>query len=129
MTFARGMLSPVDGTSLAVFRIGFGLTMLWEVIRFFQADKIGKRYIRPDFFFSYDFFGWLEPWPGDGMFYHFAVLGVCAAAISVGFLYRWVAAIFFVGILYVFLLDATHYLNHTYPSDMDVSCAWPEVRW
>ncbi|MEM8607702.1 MAG: HTTM domain-containing protein [Myxococcota bacterium] len=110
----RRLMTPVDGASLAVFRIGFGLTMLWEVFRAFQLEKIRRYYIRPEYHFPYDFFEWVEPWPGDGMYYHFAVLGVCAAAIAAGFLYRVVAAVFFIGITYVFLLDATRYLNHMY---------------
>src|SRR5690606_24228417 len=62
----------------------------------------------------YDGFHWLRPWKGNGMYIHFAVLGVLALWIMVGFLYRLSAVLFFLGFTYVFLLDRSTYLNHFY---------------
>lgn len=61
----RRLFALVDGSSLAVFRIGFGLTMLWEVYRSFTLDKIYVRYVRLEYRFPYDYFEWVQPWPGD----------------------------------------------------------------
>ncbi len=99
----RKMLEPVDGASLAIFRIAFGSIMLWEVWRYFSSAWIARYYIQPEFHFKYFGFDWIAPWPGAGMYWHFAALGVLAALIIVGALYRFTAALFFLGFAYVFL--------------------------
>jgi len=108
------LYAPVDIASLVVFRIAFGAIMLWEVWRFFQYGRIARYYIDPSFYFTYFGFHWVRPWPGDGMYHHFWLLGVLAVCIAIGALYRVAAGLFFLGITYVFLLDQTTYLNHIY---------------
>ncbi len=105
---------PVDIASLVYFRIVFGAIMLWEVIRYFQYDKIKRHFLEPKFLFTYYGFDWVHPWPGDGMYYHFIVLGVLALFIMIGLFYRISTILFFLGFTYVFLLDQTQYLNHFY---------------
>jgi vitamin K-dependent gamma-carboxylase len=48
------------------------------------------------------------------MYIHFLVLGLAAACVMVGFLYRIAAPVFFLAFTYSFLLDQTRYLNHLY---------------
>jgi hypothetical protein len=48
------------------------------------------------------------------MYIHFAVLGLAAACVMAGFLYRLAAPVFFLAFTYSFLLDQTRYLNHFY---------------
>ena len=105
---------PVDVASLAFFRMAFGGIMVWEVYRYFVQDRIRRYYIEPQFFFSYFGFDWVQPWTGNGMYYHFAALGVLGSFIALGLFYRVSAALFFVGFTYVFLLDQSLYLNHFY---------------
>ena len=108
------LFATVDGSFLSVFRIGFGVIMFLEVLRYWFNDWIRWLYIEPTFYFKYYGFEWIEPWPGDGMYYHFAVMGILAIFISIGFLYRISTALFFLAFSYVFLLDQTRYLNHFY---------------
>jgi hypothetical protein len=105
---------PVDVASLACFRVAFGAVMAWEVVRFFQNGWIAAYYIDPPFHFTYFGFGWVKPWPGVGMYVHFALLGLAALGILLGLWYRLCAGVFFVGFAYVFLLDEALYLNHFY---------------
>ncbi len=108
------LFAPVDIASIVVFRILFGAIMVWEVLRFFDGTWIRRHYIDPDFHFTYLGFGWVRPWPGDGMYWHFAVMALLAACIAAGFLYRASAALFFLAFAYVSLLDQARYLNHFY---------------
>jgi vitamin K-dependent gamma-carboxylase len=108
------LLEPVDIASLVFFRIAFGLLLIIEVWRYFQYGWIKSFYIDPAFHFTYYGFGWVQPWPGRGMYYLFAILGASALCILLGFKYRLAAAIFFLGFTYVFLLDQARYLNHFY---------------
>lgn len=111
---AQRLLQPVDIAALAVFRIMFGLVMLWEVWRYTSKDWIARFYLQPDFLFSYYGFDWLQPWPGDGLLWHFSLLGSLALLIALGLFYRVAIVLFFFGFTYVFLLDQARYLNHFY---------------
>lgn len=108
------LLAPVDGASLAVFRICFGLLMLWDVWRYWANGWITSDYVEPRFHFTYFLFPFVRPWPGDGMYWHFGVLGLLALLMAVGLFYRLAAWGFFLGFTYVFLLDESYYLNHNY---------------
>ena len=108
------LFEPVDISFLIFFRVVFGSIMLWEVYRYFSTGWIRRYYIDPAFYFGYYGFEWVKPWPGNGMYIHFAVLGVVAACLMLGFFYRIAAPLFFIGFTYVFLLDQTRYLNHFY---------------
>ncbi|NER82466.1 MAG: HTTM domain-containing protein [Leptolyngbya sp. SIO1D8] len=105
---------PVDIAFLVYFRIAFGGIMLWEVQRYFSHGWIQKYWITPEFNFTYPGFSWVHPWPGDGMIWHFAALGVLTVFMSLGFFYRLSAGLFFVGFTYTFLLEQARYLNHFY---------------
>ncbi len=108
------LFRPVDIASLVFFRIAFGLIMMIEVWRYFDHGWIDRYYIDPDFHFKYAGFEWITPWAGDGMYWHFALLGVLAACIMTGAFYRIATVLFFFAFSYVFLLDQTQYLNHFY---------------
>ncbi|HEY8379485.1 MAG TPA: HTTM domain-containing protein, partial [Nannocystis sp.] len=111
-SLARRLFAPVDIASLVWFRVAFGLLLLVEVLR--HADTIAPTYIRPAFHFTYYGFDWIRPWPGDGMYLHFAVLGLAAACLAVGFCYRLAAAVCFLGLGYWFLLEQARYQSYFY---------------
>lgn len=106
------LFSRVDGASLAFFRIAFGITMLVETVRYWF--KIEHKWLEPSYFFTFPGFEWVQPWPGDGMYIHFVVMGLAALLIAIGFLYRLAMPVFLVCFTYIFLLDQTNYLNHFY---------------
>ena len=111
---ASALFQPVDISFLVFFRVLFGAIMVWEVYRYFTRGWISRYFIEPAVNFTYYGFSWVTPWPGKGMYIHFFVLGLAAAGIMLGFLYRFAAPVFFLGFTYVFLLDQTRYLNHLY---------------
>ena len=108
------LFEPVDIAFLVFFRIVFGGILLWEVYRYFTYGWIGRYFVEPVVNFTYYGFSWVKPWPGRGMYIHFAVLGVAAACVMLGFLYRIATPVLFLAFTYFFLLDQTRYLNHFY---------------
>ena len=108
------LFKPVDAASIVFFRICFGFLLLFDVYRYFTKDWIYKFYIDPGFHFKYKGFSWVEPWAGNGMYWHFAALGVLAFMIMTGAFYRIATVLFLIGFSYVFLLDSSYYLNHFY---------------
>ena len=108
------LFAPVDILPLVYLRVVFGALMVWELWRYFDKGWVASNWVRPQFHFTYYGFGWVQPWPGEGMYVHFFAVGVLAACILIGFWYRVSAALFFAGFAYIFLIEATEYLNHFY---------------
>jgi vitamin K-dependent gamma-carboxylase len=113
-TLAAALRAPVSIAPLVYIRMLFGAVMLWEVWRYFDHRWIARYFIEPEHLFPYYGFDWVRPWPGDGMYVHFALLGLLALCVATGTLYRVTAPLFFLGFTYVFLLDQSRYLNHFY---------------
>ncbi|XXV06316.1 HTTM domain-containing protein [Sorangium sp. So ce1335] len=110
--WASSLTAEVDAASLAVFRIGYGALIAWEVVRYAAHDRIYRYYIEPSFFFG--FVPFIRPWGGAGMYWHFAALFVLALLCAAGLFYRVSAALLCAALTYVFLLDKAQYLNHLY---------------
>ncbi|MFT5238501.1 MAG: vitamin K-dependent gamma-carboxylase, partial [Flavobacteriaceae bacterium] len=104
----------IDGTSIAVFRIGFGLIMLWELIYFLRMDFVKVFLIDPKVQFSYEFLSFLKPLPKPILDILIIVLIVCCLLIIIGRFYRKAIIIFCIGFSYLFFLDKAYYNNHLY---------------
>ncbi len=110
----EGLFKEVPIYSLVLLRVAFGLILLWEVYRYLNYDWIERYWINVNFNFTYWPFHWVTPWPGEGMYIHFYVMGVLAFMLMVGFLYRFAAVLVFFGFSYIYLLEQARYLNHFY---------------
>ncbi|WP_246105855.1 HTTM domain-containing protein [Rosistilla ulvae] len=108
------LFSPQSIAPLVLFRIFFGGMMLYHLYCMTIDHWIHFFYVLPDFHFTYPGFEWVKPWPGDGMYYHVAVMGIAAAGITVGLFYRCSAVAFFLGYTHLFLIEKALYQNHCY---------------
>lgn len=88
--------------------------MAGNVAWFLRYNLIAECWIKPKFLFKYYGFSWVQPWPGNWLYIHWAVLGLLALFIAAGFLYRASTVAFFLSYSYFFLLDQARYVNHTY---------------
>jgi hypothetical protein len=123
---------PVDVASLAAFRIGFGVLLLVLSLRYFAHGWIAEYFLKPAHFFKYWGFGWVQAWPGLGMYVHFGLMALCALGVLLGYRYR--ASTIGYGLLfgYAHLIDKTNYLNHYYlvvcvcglMACLPLACAW-----
>ncbi len=111
---ATSLLKPVSPYSAAAFRVVFGLLGLAAVVRFAVNGWISQLYVEPVHHFSYYGFGWVQPWPGWGMYLHFALLALASLGVALGYRYRLSIIAFFLLFTYVQLIDRTTYLNHYY---------------
>jgi hypothetical protein len=105
--------APVEAAPLAVFRVLFGLMMFFSIIRFWSYGWIDKLYIQPKFFFSYYGFEWVKP-IGPYTYLIFALCGLSAIFVAIGYRYKMAIIIFFFSFTYIELMDKTTYLNHYY---------------
>ena len=110
----RFLFTPVDGASLVLFRILFGGVMAVGIGFLIHSGWITRSFVDPSFLFAYPGLEWVRPWPGTGMVIHFWVLLLCSICILLGLYYRVATSLFFVGALYVLLLDKAQFQNHFY---------------
>ena len=102
-----------NSAPLAVFRVFFGIMMLFGIIRFWHHGWIEKLYLQPTFHFSYYGFEWVKP-IGNYTYLLFVISGLSAAFVALGFKYRLAIITFFLSFTYIELMDKTTYLNHYY---------------
>lgn len=113
-SFVRWFYSSVHSAGLNIYRIGFGIVMIWEAWRFLYFDKVFSHWVQPTFLFKYPLFYWVQPLPEEWMYVHVVAIGVLGLLITLGLFYRVAMLLMFIGFSYIFLLDATRYLNHFY---------------
>jgi vitamin K-dependent gamma-carboxylase len=111
----RSRLSqPEDAAALATFRIGFGLILCYDMIRYAWFYPLDALYLQSDFLFKYLGFEWVQMLPGNGLVWHLSVLAVLALMIATGLFYRLATVLFTIGFAWFYLLERTNYLNHFY---------------
>ncbi|MGM9507706.1 HTTM domain-containing protein [Larkinella sp. GY13] len=98
---------------LAVFRIAFGVMILGSVVRFWSKGWIEELYIKPAFFFPYYGFEFIKPL-GEYTYLLFAVCGLSALLVALGWFYRVASILLFLSFTYIELMDKSTYLNHYY---------------
>ncbi|OAI46721.1 hypothetical protein AYO44_10780 [Planctomycetaceae bacterium SCGC AG-212-F19] len=112
------LAAPVDGASLALFRICFGLVMVWEVLMYLWPRAHGNwvHLFFTDAAWNFPFagFAWVRPWSEPFLTIHFILLGLAGLCVALGLCYRCAAVAMTVLWTYVFLLDEALYLNHAY---------------
>lgn len=111
---AGRLAQPVDGASLAAFRIAFGLVVLWESLRYLSGGRVARYWVDVPVQFTYVGFGWVQPLPEQALIGVWVGIGVCGALLAAGLWQRAAAAAFTLAFGYSFLLEATRYLNHHY---------------
>lgn len=103
----------IDSAPLAVFRILFGIMMLFSIVRFWANGWIEKLYLAPSFHFSFYGFEWVKPL-GNYTYLLFVICGLAALFVALGLKYRIAIITFFLSFTYIELMDKTTYLNHYY---------------
>lgn len=106
--------APVDGASLALFRILFGAVILFEAWRYETNNWMEDKFLFPTFRFSYYGFEWVDPLPPALMLWVTKLLAIFAFLVMVGLFFRVAAVGMLTTFSYIFLLDKAQYLNHFY---------------
>ena len=98
---------------LAVYRIGFGLLVMFSIVRFWYNGWIESLYLEPDFHFSFLGFSWIKPL-GIYTYFIFIICFISALFVMLGYKYRIAIITLFLSFTYIELMDKTTYLNHYY---------------
>ena len=82
------LFKNIDGSALIVFRILFGFLVACESFGAIFTGWVKNVLIEPEFTFSFIDFEWLQPLPGNGMYFYFALMGLAGIVIMLGFRYK-----------------------------------------
>ncbi|MAQ14442.1 MAG: gamma carboxylase [Sandaracinus sp.] len=108
----RRASEPVSGSSLAVFRVLYGLLAFTSASRALAMGWVDQFWVRPEVHLHYFGFEFVEPLSGPLMHGLFVAMAGLGLAIAAGLFTRWAAALHLVAFTYVELLDVSTYLNH-----------------
>lgn len=110
----RLLFKRIDNAQLVVFRIFYGLLVCSEAFGAIGTGWVRRTFIEPQFTFNFIGFEWLQPLPGNGMYFYFIVMGIAGIFITIGYKYRYSAFAFAILWSGVYLMQKTSYNNHYY---------------
>lgn len=110
----RWLFTHIDNSALIIFRVIFGFLIAIEAIGAIFTGWIKKTLIEPQFTFNFIGFDFLQPLPGDGMYYYYAIMGVFGILVMIGYKYRWSMAAYTIMWAVVYFMQKTSYNNHYY---------------
>jgi vitamin K-dependent gamma-carboxylase len=112
--FKNYLTQPVDGQVLGLFRVLYGLLMMYEMFDYIKIDLVKNMFVLPLVNFKYDGLEWLTPMPESYMDAIMYALLALAALMTIGIWFKWAARLFALGYAYIFLIDKSIYNNHIY---------------
>jgi vitamin K-dependent gamma-carboxylase len=106
--------NPIDNSQIVLFRILFGFLMAAESFGAIATGWVKKTLVDPQFTFSFFGFEWLQPLPGNGMYFYFILMGTVSLMVMVG--YRYKLNILALAVLWsgAYFMQKTSYNNHYY---------------
>jgi hypothetical protein len=103
---------PVDGASLAVFRVVFGLVGLLSAVRLLRFGWVDSLYAGPTHHLRYPAMSWVPTLSPGPMRLLVVVVALAAVAVVLGAWTRVAAAVFWAGFSWMEFTEASVYLNH-----------------
>ena len=110
--FAHAAGRPVDGSSLAVFRIVFGLVTLLSAVRLLRNGWADSLYGAPTHHLRYSGLGWVPTWSSSAVRVLVVVIAVAAVGVVLGAWTRCSAVVLWSAFSWMELTEASVYLNH-----------------
>lgn len=108
------LFKRIDNSALIIFRIIFGLLLVLESVGAIFTGWITRNLVNPKFTFSFIGFEWIQPLPGNGMYFYYALMGICGLLIMVGYKYRMSMIAFTLLWTGTYLMQKSSYNNHYY---------------
>ena len=110
----RILFKQIDNSALVVFRIIFGLLCFLESVGAIFTGWVKKTLVDPQFTFNFIGFEWLQPLPGNWMYFYYALMGVFGLLIMIGYRYRFSTIAFALMWAVTYLMQKSSYNNHYY---------------
>jgi len=114
MSIKNRLFTPIDNAPLVLFRIFFGFLLACETFGAIATGWVKSNFVTPKFTFSHIGMNWLQPLPGNGMYFYFCAMGILGLLIMVGYKYRYCISLFTIMWTAVYFMQKTSYNNHYY---------------
>jgi hypothetical protein len=88
--------------------------MATEAFGALMTGWVRRTLVEPEFTFNFIGFDWIQPLPGWGMYFYFALMGIMGLFIMAGYRYRMASFAFAFLWTGVYLMQKTSYNNHYY---------------
>lgn len=108
------LFNPIDNAPLILFRIFFGLLLAAETFGAILTGWVKETLVEPQFTFSHIGLEWLQPIPGNGMYFYFATMGFLGILVMIGYKYRWSLGLFAILWAGSYFMQKSSYNNHYY---------------
>ena len=112
--FIKYLLTEIDNSGLIVLRIVFGFLIFMESAGAIATGWVKETFVDPAFTFTFIGFEWLQPLPGNGMYFYYAVMALFGLAVMFGLYYRFAISGFALMWTITYLMQKSHYNNHYY---------------
>ncbi len=110
----RRLQQPIDNAPLILFRMFFGFLLFAETFGAILTGWVRRVMVEPEFTFSHIGMEWLQPLPGNGMYFYFATMSIFGLMVMVGYKYRYSLAAFTILWAGVYFMQKESYNNHYY---------------
>ncbi len=110
----KWLFTRIDNSALVMFRIFFGLLITIEAWGAIFTGWIERTLMEPQQTFNFIGFDFLQPLPGNGMLYYYAVMGFFGILVTLGWKYRISIIAYTVMWTGVYLMQKSSYNNHYY---------------
>ena len=108
------LFTSIDNASLTVFRVIFGFLIAAEAFGAIFTGWVKRALINPKFTFNFIGLDFLQPLPGNGMYFYFALMGLFGLLVMLGYKYRFSMAGFTIMWAGVYFMQKNSYNNHYY---------------
>jgi hypothetical protein len=108
------LFEPVDAATIGLFRLTFGLLMVWNLSHYTLFGRLERLYFAPMFLFKYPHFEWLSLLPHSAMVALVWALEGAALLIALGWYSRVASGCFALGYGYLLMVSRSVYNNHDY---------------
>ena len=104
----------IDNAPLIIFRIFLGFLLACETFGAILTGWVKNNLVTPKFTYSHIGMEWLQPLPGYGMYFYFALMGVLGLLVMIGYKYRWSLGLYTLLWAGAYFMQKTSYNNHYY---------------
>lgn len=108
------LYKQTDIAPLIVFRILLGLLLVWHCISHIFDKTIYQLYTQPKVTFAFIGIEWLQPLPGNGMYWYHGLMAVLAFCVAIGLYYRLSMGLFTILWSGLYFMQKSVYNNHHY---------------
>lgn len=110
----RQLLKPIDNAPLILFRMFLGFLLFAETFGAILTGWVRQVLVEPEFTFNFIGMDFLQPLPGNGMYYYFAVMSLFGLLVMIGYKYRLSLGAFTIMWAGVYFMQKESYNNHYY---------------